>query len=133
MHAYTPTSWLLLSVSALSVSTFRVILNFYCKDFKTYTVPFWPLVFTMSFQILFIFYFFIYNSYVAPLQVPLPIVLHLITPSLVSPRPPRPPPSLGPQVSQGFGTFSPTEARPGSPMLYICWGPWTSLCMLPGW
>ena len=43
--------------------------------------------------------------------------------------PPQPfwhPPSLGPQVF-------PTEARTGSPLLYMCWVLWIRLCMLPGW
>jgi hypothetical protein len=41
--------------------------------------------------------------------------------------------SLGPQVSQGLGASSPTEARPDSPLLYMCQGPWLSPCILPGW
>ena len=28
---------------------------------------------------------------------------------------------------------SPTEVRPGSLLLYMCWGPWTSSSMLSGW
>jgi hypothetical protein len=45
--------------------------------------------------------------------------------------PARPPHSLGPQVSGGLGT-SPTEARPGSPLLYMCRGSRNSSCMLSG-
>lgn len=40
------------------------------------------------------------------------------------------PPSLGPQDSLGLSASSPTEVRPGRPLLYMCQGPWTSLCML---
>jgi hypothetical protein len=45
----------------------------------------------------------------------------------------RPPYYLGPQVSQDLVTSSPTVARPGSPLMYMCLGTWTSSCMLPGW
>jgi hypothetical protein len=38
-----------------------------------------------------------------------------------------------PQVSQELGVSSLIEARPGSPLLYMCWGPHISWCMLPGW
>ena len=41
-------------------------------------------------------------------------------PCLQTPTPARPPHSLGPQVSQGLGAASLTEARPGSPLLYMC-------------
>jgi hypothetical protein len=53
---------------------------------------------------------------------------------------PRPPPyptwslnSLGPSVSWGLGASSLTKPRPGSHLLYICWGSHISWCMLPGW
>jgi hypothetical protein len=42
-------------------------------------------------------------------------------------------PVPGSQVSGGLGASSPTEARLGSPLLYMCRGPWTSSCMVPGW
>ena len=45
---------------------------------------------------------------------------------------PRPAHSLGAQVSQEWGVYSLTEARPGSPLLYTCWGPHIIWCMLPG-
>jgi hypothetical protein len=45
----------------------------------------------------------------------------------------RPRHSLGPQVSRGLSASSPTEARPGSPLLYMCLRSRTSSCMLPGW
>jgi hypothetical protein len=35
-------------------------------------------------------------------------------------------------VPIGLGTFSPTEARQGCPLLPMCWGPRTSPCMLFG-
>ena len=40
------------------------------------------------------------------------------------------PTSLGPQVSWGLGASSPTEASPGSPLPYMCWGYCTRPCML---
>jgi hypothetical protein len=45
----------------------------------------------------------------------------------------RTPHSLGPQISGGLGAFSLTESIPSSPLLYTCWGPHSSWCMLPGW
>lgn len=55
------------------------------------------------------------------------------SPSPLPPRcssPTKPPPTLGPQVIRGLDT-SPTESRPGRPLLYMCQGPWTGLCMMP--
>lgn len=51
---------------------------------------------------------------------------------------PHPPPhhtslSLGPQVFWGLGASSPTEPRPGSPLLFMCQGPHISWFRLPGW
>jgi hypothetical protein len=40
------------------------------------------------------------------------------------------PPGL---ISPGLGASSLTETRPGSPLLYMCQGPWTRECMMPGW
>jgi hypothetical protein len=40
---------------------------------------------------------------------------------------------LGPQVSLGLGASSLTESRPGSLLLYMCWGPHISRWMLLGW
>lgn len=37
------------------------------------------------------------------------------------------------QISGGLCAFPLNEARPGSSLLYICLGPCTSTCMLPGW
>ena len=50
-----------------------------------------------------------------------------------TPNPTRPLNSLGPPVSWGLGASSLTEPRPSSPLLYMCWGPHISCCMLPGW
>jgi hypothetical protein len=44
-----------------------------------------------------------------------------------------PPHSLVPQGSQGLGASFLTEARPGSLLLCMCWGPLISECILPGW
>ena len=38
----------------------------------------------------------------------------------------------GPPVSWGLGAFSITEPRPVSPLVYMCWEPHISWCMLPG-
>jgi hypothetical protein len=46
------------------------------------------------------------------------------------PHPSRPPHSLGPQVSLSL-SLSLTKSRPGSPLLYMCWGPHISWYMLP--
>jgi hypothetical protein len=40
---------------------------------------------------------------------------------------------LGLQVFWGLGSFSLTEARPGSPLLYMCQGSLTIYRMLPDW
>jgi len=67
-------------------------------------------------------------------------VPHPIPPSPPPPRecshpihPARPLNFQGPLVSWGLGTSSLTEPRPGSHLLYMCWGPHLSWCMLPGW
>jgi hypothetical protein len=39
--------------------------------------------------------------------------------------------SLVPPVSWGLGVPSVNEERPSSPLLYVCWGPQISWCMLP--
>jgi hypothetical protein len=52
--------------------------------------------------------------------------------ALVSP-PTVPHPIPTPWGLKSQWALSPTEARPGSPLLYICQGPRTSSCMLPGW
>ena len=48
-------------------------------------------------------------------------------------HPTRPPNSLGPRVSCRLSASSLTESIPSSPLLYMCWGPHISWCMLPGW
>jgi hypothetical protein len=50
----------------------------------------------------------------------------------MSPPLPRPSHSLEPQVSQGLGASSLTEARSDSLLLWMCWEPHVSWCMLPG-
>ena len=40
---------------------------------------------------------------------------------------------LGPPVSWGIGASSLNEHRPSSPLLYVCWWPHISCCMLPVW
>jgi hypothetical protein len=46
------------------------------------------------------------------------------------PHPTWPLNSLGPPVSWGLGASSLSEHRPGSPLLYVCWGPHISWRML---
>jgi hypothetical protein len=41
--------------------------------------------------------------------------------------------SLGPPASWRLGGSSLNEHRPGSPLLYVCWGPHISWCMLSVW
>ena len=56
--------------------------------------------------------------------------------SMCKPPPPNPTwtlNSLGPPVSWRLGASSLSEHRPGSHLLYVCWGPHISWCMLPGW
>ena len=50
-----------------------------------------------------------------------------------SPFPTRPPHSLGHQASWGLGASCLTKARPGNPLLSVCWRPNISWYMLPGW
>jgi hypothetical protein len=100
----------------------------------------------LPFFLFFLLLFF--NLFYIPLIIHLPMhppnVPHPTCPLYTPLQSPRgclnPPPhliksshSLGPQVSQGLGLSSLTEARPGIPLLYMCWGPHISWCMLPGW
>jgi hypothetical protein len=48
-------------------------------------------------------------------------------------HPTKPIHSLGPPFSWGLGASSLTDTKPSSPLLYMCWGPHISGCMLPGW
>jgi hypothetical protein len=90
-----------------------------------------------------------YTTVFIPLSVwPLPLSAPNCSPSHISSPTPtiskrmfpphphlfRPPHFLGPQVFQGLGAFSPTVARPSSPLLYMCWGPHTlaGVCCLVG-
>jgi hypothetical protein len=41
--------------------------------------------------------------------------------------------SLGPPDCRGLGASSLNEHRPRSPLLYVCWGPHVSWCVLPVW
>jgi hypothetical protein len=82
---------------------------------------------------------FISPSPVHPLPVPYLIpppypCLHedVSTPTPI-PHPTWPLNSLWPSVSWGLGASFLTKPRPGSPLLYMCWGPHISWCMLPGW
>ena len=79
---------------------------------------------------------FIFQSSCCPLPglpfhiTPIPFFLCLQEDAL---HPTRLPYSLRPQVSWELGAISLTEARPGGSLLYMCLGPQTSSCVLPGW
>jgi hypothetical protein len=93
-----------------------------------------------SFYVIVIFIFFIVQSLPPPGLPSHSSTSHSASPclqkdvltSLQPPTPPSPtffpphltrlPCSLWSQVSQGLGASSLTEARPGSPLLYTCWG-----------
>jgi hypothetical protein len=85
----------------------------------------------------------LYPPQECPLTVPhsiLPTPTPTPTPTPVSKRMFLPPPSPNqtsllpePQVSWELGTSSLTESKSGSPLLYMCWGPHFSWCMLPDW
>ena len=80
-----------------------------------------------------LFYVFTFQS-LPPSQFFIPFLLPLSSKRVLPhTHPTRHPPSLVPQVSPGLGISSPTETRPGSPLLYMCQGSQTILCMLSGW
>jgi hypothetical protein len=68
-----------------------------------------------------------------------PSPLPFASEQVLSPKPHLlpPPPSIplpwGIKSLQNLGTSSPTEARQGSPLLHMCWGPQRSPCLLFGW
>jgi hypothetical protein len=71
----------------------------------------------------------------APHPIPSPVSKRVCCsppPPSSTPHPTRPPQFLGPQVSQGLGVSSLTEARPGNPLLYMCQG-LHMRCISPGW
>ena len=83
-----------------------------------------------------------FNPFYSPMFSPLPIPFVLPIPPLSPrgcphphphPRHTKPPHSLEPQVSGGLVVSSLIEARPGSLLWYMFWGPHISWCMLPGW
>ena len=81
--------------------------------------------------------FIFYNPVIAPSRSALS---QFLIPFLLSLSPRRCPLWLPPGLptpwslkSQGLGRSSPTEGRPGSPLPYMCRGPQTSSCVLPGW
>ena len=89
---------------------------------------------------IFYYFYFFFTVQLLPLsQYPLPqfLIPFLLLPVFkrmsLPPPPARPPHSLGTQDSPGFCLSSLTETRPGSPRLYMCQGPQTSLFMLTGW
>jgi hypothetical protein len=61
--------------------------------------------------------------------LPTPLCLHVDAPTHTI----WPLNSLGPPVSWGLGVLSLNEHRPGSPLLYVCWGLHISWCMLHVW
>jgi hypothetical protein len=61
---------------------------------------------------------------------PIPPHVHVDVPT---PQPTWPLNFLGPPVSWELGASSLNEHRPSSPLLYVCWGPHISWCMLSVW
>jgi hypothetical protein len=69
-----------------------------------------------------------------PLTAPHPNSLPTPSPcGYPTPHPTWPLNSLGHSVSWGLGASSLNEHRPGSPLLYVCWGAHISWCMLSVW
>jgi hypothetical protein len=66
-----------------------------------------------------------------PLSSPLPVFTRMSPQPIIHPT--RPLNSLGTLVFWGLGASSLPEPRPSSPLLYMCWGPHISWCMLPNW
>jgi hypothetical protein len=91
-------------------------------------------MFSFIFIIFYIPYFIIPPPTLSLFHIPytsyLPTCLHVNVPT---PHPTWPLNSLGTPVSWGLGASSRNEHRPGSPLLYLCWGPPISWCMLPVW
>ena len=94
----------------------------------------------VTIAIFYCFYLFTVQS-LPPSGSPLPqfLIPFLLPPvskrmSPLLPHQARPLHSLGPPVSQGLGASSPTEARPGSPLLYMCQGqvPARVCCLVDG-
>jgi hypothetical protein len=81
-------------------------------------------------------FIFFYPILVCPPTVPPPNSLLPVSKKMSSPHrtPVMPSHSLGPQVSPGLGKSSPTEARPSSSLLYVCWGlaPASVHCLVGG-
>ena len=70
---------------------------------------------------------------VLPPTVPHPVLFPPVFKRMYLPPSIRPSNSLGSQVFLGLCASSLTESKPGSHLLYMCWGPHTSWCVLPGW
>ena len=95
------------------------------------------------------FFLFVFYSFIFTLQILFPLpgppsdysTSHTSSPTHVSTRmslpltshPTGPLNSLGHPVSWELGASSLTEPRPGSPLLYRCWGQHITWYMLPGW
>jgi hypothetical protein len=102
-----------------------------------FAFPWWLRIMSISLSWLFAMCFlnyFIYLHYShCPPPVPPSCSSHFPLPLKGCP-PSRPPPSLGPQVSQGLDTHILSHwGQTSIPLLYMCLGAWTSLCMLPGY
>jgi len=91
--------------------------------------------------------FYSLTLFYSPVYIPFP-VCPLTFPHPISPysppqsprgwpnlhsHPTRPHHSLGPRVSWGLGDSLVTKFRPINLLLYMCWEPQISWCMLPGW
>jgi hypothetical protein len=89
----------------------------------------------------FIYIFISHSIFNSPSTPPWMFHIPYLLPNYLSPResPYHPAPTqpdlnfLRPPVSWGLGASSLTEPRPSIPLLYMCWGPHISWCMLSVW
>jgi hypothetical protein len=64
---------------------------------------------------------------------PTPLSQTPVSTWVLPPNPTWLPNSRGPPISWGLGASFLNEHRPSSPLLYVCWGPHISWCMLSVW
>ena len=125
-------------VTSLRMDFFPQFHPLTCKFYNFFLFLFFFSIFYLFFiyltlQIIFLFWSTLPLFHI-PYFFPIPC-LHMDVPNPqphpTPPHPTRPLSSLGPTFYWGLGASSLTEPRPGS-LLYMCWGPHISWCMLPG-
>jgi hypothetical protein len=126
------------------ISSYQFFIIFMCNNLEVNIMHTFER-FVCLFIYLFIYLlFFNILFFYSPVVIPLPVCLLTIIipyhlPGLQedvpspTPHPTNLPHSLGTLFSPGLGASSFTEARPGSPLLYMCRGPHISWYMVPGW